>query len=320
MRRRLIFVVLPLAGLAVLLLRAPIASGIHALVVRRVARQTLIGWGLAPTPENIRLYQSLDQIPPPPDNQPPVFCDPAHPPPAIPAHQRFSSRWTYGQLADNGRISIGVYHADPAVSSRLESIVRACADQTHERISITLLTTRKDLVRSFSRDSIVLYFGHAHAGRGIRFADETAEPPLPMAPDILDIPRWNLTPEDTVVEDLGEGRMRILGGSQGLQELNVQCKVFAYFGCRTDTYFRTSWAQRFPQVDFIGTAYVCDASAMAPDLLTRLVHGLLAGHALADIAGALNQDRSAAILFGRAKEVSHYHNSTNHPPALFTFQ
>jgi hypothetical protein len=318
MRRRLIFVVLPLAGLAAWLLRQPLESQIKALVARRAARHTLTGWGLVPTPENMRLYQALGQLPPPPDNDPPDFCDSAHPPPPIPAPQRFSARWTYGQLAHSGRITIGVYHVDPVVSRRLDSIARACAEQTHGRISLSVLTTRDELVRSFAEDSIVLYFGHANAGRGIRFADETTEPPLPMAPEFLDVPRWSLTPHDTVLEDLGDGRMRIQGGNHRLRDLNVQCKVFAYFGCRTDVYFREIWAEQFPRVDFIGTAYVCDASAMAPDLLAKLVHGLLAGGSLPDIVESLNQNRSAAILFGRAKEVAHYHNPTNHPSVLFT--
>lgn len=310
---------LRLAGLLALpaiiyALRQPIESGITHLVARRTARQTLITWGLTPTRENIHLYLTSHHTPAPATPAP----LPSPPLPAIPPDTPFSSHWRYGDLFRNHRLSIGVYILAPALPDGLDTLLGDHPAGPGNTITLRLLRTRQELLDSFARDSIVLYFGHANFGKGIIFPPHSGDAPIPMGRDTLLIPERHLAPEDTVIARLDNGLIRIRGGADGLKNLNVQCNLFGYLGCRTDLYFRDIWQAHFPRVDFVATTYVTHSIAAAPAILHTWLTGLQRGHPLTAIIHDLNQNQSAEILFGRINETTRYHNPATHPAQLFT--
>lgn len=307
-----------LCALAGFAFRARIESAVESGIGRACARKALRTWGLVPSRENVDLYLALGA--PREESRGTSgasFADESSTDRLPPADRRFSAQWTYGELSDNGSIAIGVYGVHPDNDSRLAPLARACPETAGSPVSIRWLRSRDDLLRAFAEDDLVLYFGHAHVGRGIVFDGPGPEEPLWMGRDVLAVPRKYLSPSDVVLEDLGNGILLIQGGSQGLHGLDVRCKVFGYFGCRTDRYFRETWHARFPRVDFIGTAYVCNTLTLAPGILSTLVQGLRQGHPLADIVPAMNHGRAVDLLFGRITESSTFHNTTNHPAALF---
>ena len=313
-RRRIVLLALLLPALVGLGCRGWIESAVAAWIGRAAAREALAAWGLEPNPGNVGLYLAAAREAPWDSAAPPVdWTAPSIPPPA---DRRFSARWTHGQLRDDGPVTIGVFGVDPANDRRLDGIARAGAAAANAPVVLRWLRSRDDLLRSFATDDIVLYFGHANVGRGIVFSGP-GEEPLWMGRDILDVPRDHVLPTDVVLEDPGDGLVRIQGGSPGLDGLDVRCKVFGYLGCRTDRYFRGTWQARFPATDFIGTTYACNTSALAPGILAAFVQGLRDGRSLADIVAALNQDRAADLLFGRLKETAKYRNSADLPDTLF---
>ena len=319
MRRLVIYgFLLALTGTA-LLCRGWIEETAARVVTRRAARQALAAWGLPPSRENVALYLAMGGYRPDFREEAIRFIAESPPPPTRPASVRFSDRWTYAAVLADHPVTVGVYDPDPSVADFLDRISRFDPANPDRWFVVRWLKTRDDLVRSFAQDAFVLYFGHANAGRGIAFTGPDAEAPLPMGPDTLEVPRTQLTAADEVLEDLGNGFVRIPGGSQGLDTLAVGCKVFGYFGCRTDRYFRDTWQSRFPQVDFIGTTYACHTMDMAPEILLKLARGLHAGRSLGEIVDDLNRDQAAAILFGRMKETTLYRNSSAHAEQLFTY-
>ena len=319
MRRRFIFVFLPLLGLAALAFRGPIEALTDHIVGRLAARKVLASWGLAPSPDNVDLYLSVDRSPGGGRTTSADFGGPATPVAAIPDDRRFSDHWSYGQLFEQGRITIGIYNADPLVRARLDRMIRDCSLASSNRITVRWLRSREELIHSFAHDTIVLYFGHANVGKGIVFDEQNKEPPLRMGRETLVVPRRTLAEGDVVLEDLGDGFVQIQGGSQGLQDLVVSCKGFGYLGCRTDSYFREIWKARFPTVDFIATTYACTTVAMAPEILHTLVRGLQEGRTLGEIVHAMNQGQASTILFGRIKETAQYRNRNDHAAVLFTY-
>ncbi len=308
----LALVLLPLIGLG---LRGRIESAVAVWIGRAAAREALTAWGLDPNPGNVDLYLAAAREAPWNSAASPLdWTAPGVPPPA---DRRFSTRWTHGQLHDDGPVVIGIFGVDPTSDRRLDGIARAAAAATNSPVALRWLRSRDDLLNSFAKDDIVLYFGHANDGRGIVFSRSGDEPPLWMGRDILDVPREHVLPDDVVLGDSGAGFVRIRGGSPGLDGLDVRCKVFAYLGCRSDRYFRDTWQTRFPATDFIGTTYACNTSALASGILAAFVQGLREGRSLADIVAAMNQDRAADLLFGRLKETAKYRNSADHPDTLF---
>lgn len=230
-----------------------------------------------------------------------------------------AGNWSYGQLFEDGHLAICAYIQPPFIPATLEEMVRDYPAGPGKTISFERLHSRQELIEAFSRNTVVFYFGHANYGRGIVFEPFTNEQPIPMGRDTLLVPGNHLTPSDNVLEHLDNGFVRIQGGSHGLRELNVRCRVFGYFGCRTDFHFRDVWRANFPQVDFLATTYVTHSIKMAPGILQAWIAGLQQGRTLAEIVEDMNRDRSAAILFGRMTEVSRYHNPDHHPDCLFTY-
>ena len=286
MRRRILYSLFALT-LAAVLFRAPLTAVIGRGVARVAARQTLVAWGLEPTRENIQLYLAADHarlgawI----HDQTPIGRP--GPLPVIPAAARFSPRRSYGDLFAKGHVVIGIYNQDPSVAPRLAQLAGDYPAGPGRTITVRRLLSRADLLDSLARDTFVLYFGHANHGQGIRFDPQDREPPLRL--------------DDAT-----------------LAGLEVNSQLFGYFGCRTDLYFRDIWQRHFPQMDFLGTTYVCHTTILAPEILRQLVEGLQSGRALHDIVAALNQNKADAILFGRLNEVRNYQNSNPYARALFT--
>lgn len=313
-RRQLAVLILSL--LALYLLRGPIERLANAVIQRWAARRAVATWGLAPTRENVDLYLGSDHSRAL-DEQ--AFNPLAGSQNPVPDCTYFSDHWSYGQLFQNGRLAIGIYVQDRYISPSLQNGIRDFPVGPGKTISIRWLRSRQELVDSFARDAIVLYFGHSNYGKGILFDPRSGETPIPMGRAILVIPQNHLSPSDEVLEHLDNGLVRIRGSSQGLQELDVRCKVFAYLGCRSDFYFREVWSSHFPNVDFVATLYVAHAVKAAPEIVRHWITGLQQGRSLADIVDAMNQGQSAAILFGRMNEVTRYHNPDRHPDHLFTY-
>ena len=295
-------------------LRCPIQSAVNRLVARWTARKTLMTWGLAPTRENIHLYLTSLHTPTP--SRAPV---PASDLPAIPPDAPFSGHWRYGDLFRNHGLSIGVYiHALP-LPDGLADLIGDHPAGPGNTLTLRLLRSRRDLVESFARDAVVLYFGHANFGKGILFDPRSGEAPIPMGRDTLLVPERHLAPGDEVLGRLDNGLIRIRGGADGLKDLDVQCNVFGYLGCRTDPYFRDVWQAHVPCVDFVATTYVTHSVDAAPGILRTWISGLQRGQTLAAIVDDLNRNQSAAILFGRMSETTRYRNPDHHPDRLFTY-
>ena len=274
-------------ALAAVLFREPLAAAIGHAVNRWEARKTLAAWGLEANGENIDLYLAADHF----RLGAWAFDDRAigisAPLPAISGAARFSERWSYGDLFEPGRVVIGIYDMDCAITSRLERLARDYPAGPGRTIAVRRLLSRADLLQSLAHDAFVLYFGHANTGQGIRFDPQDREKPVPMDDATLD-------------------------------GLEVKCKLFGYFGCRTDLYFRDAWQRHFPQVDFLATTYVCHTTVLAPEILRQLVEGLQQGRHLDQIVAALNQNQAAAILFGRMVEAGKYKNPNPRAAELFT--
>lgn len=288
MRRFVLYGFLLAAVLAVLLFRGPIEAGVERAVARHSARRTLASWGLEPSRDNVALYLAADHarlgawI----FDDGPIGID--GPLPATPDDIRFSENWTYGDLFARGWVTIGIFNADRAVAARLDRLVGDYPAGPGRGIAIRRLRSREDLLRSLANDTATFYFGHANLGQGIRFDPQNLEKPLPM--------------DDGTLADLV-----------------VHCKVFGYFGCRTDRYFRDVWKRHFPQVDFIATTYVCHTTVLAPEILKQWVEGLQRGRNLGQIVAALNRNKADILLFGRMEEVGKYRNAAGHADQLFTY-
>jgi hypothetical protein len=285
MRRKSIWLLLLLSALAALAFRGSIETWTNDIVARHSARKTLASWGLEPSRDNVDLYLSANHANPFGRGSDAESMGSAEPVDSIAAEVRFSDRWNYGQLYEQGQVTIGVYVSDPVVPARLDRIAREYPAGPGRRISVKWLRSREELLRALAGDTLVFYFGHANTGRGIRFEHEE--------------PIW-----------MDDGT---------LDRLDVKCKVFGYFGCRTDRYFRDTWQTHFPAVDFIATTYVCHTTGLAPDILDQLVQGLQQGRDLGRIVEAMNQDKAAALLFGRMNEVRKYRNPDDHADRLFTY-
>ena len=268
--------------------------------------------GPHPTRENIHLYLTSHHTP-----HPPPRAAPLPPLPAIPPDTR--SQATGATATCSGiTASPSAFISSHPPSRRPRHPARRPSAGPGNTITLRLLRTRQELLDSFARDSIVLYFGHANFGKGIIFPPHSGDAPIPMGRDTLLIPERHLAPEDTVIARLDNGLIRIRGGADGLKNLNVQCNLFGYLGCRTDLYFRDIWQAHFPRVDFVATTYVTHSIAAAPAILHTWLTGLQRGHSLAAIIHDLNQNQSAEILFGRINETTRYHNPATHPAQLFT--
>ena len=288
MRRPYTILFLVFSVAAAWMLRGRIESLVDGMVCRHSARKTLAAWGLPPSRDNVDLYLSANHARPLAWESHPDSFGNTGSFESIPQDRPFSGRWTYGQLFDPDQITIGVYNMDAAVTARMERISRDYPAGPGRRISVTWLRSRDDLLRSLANDTIVFYFGHANTGQGIRFDPQDREKPIPMDDATLD-------------------------------GLDVKCKVFGYFGCRTDRYFRDIWNRHFPATDFLATAYVCHTTRMAPDLLRLWVEGLQQGLSLGEIVDALNRDKAAALLFGRMSEARKYHDPDPQAATLFTY-
>ncbi len=288
-------------------------SGVNVLVSRWAARKAVTGCGLPPTRSNINLYLSSRHARAVPEPLP-ASADL----PAIPDDAPFSANWRYGDLFTDGRLTIGVYLMAPSSPDALGDLVGDHAAGPGRTVTLRLLHSRQDLVEAFACDTIVLYSGHANFGKGIAFDHRSGEAPIPMGQDTLLVPANHLAPADEILERLDHGMVRIRGGCQGFEELNVQCKVFGHLGCRTDLYYREVWKSHFPHVDFVATTYATHSGA-APGILRHWILGLQRGRPLAAIVEDMNQRQSAAILFGRMEETTRYHNTDRHSGSLFTY-
>lgn len=312
-------VLLSLTAIAALVFRAPIGEGVQHLVQEHSAKQTLISWGLEPTRENVALYLSMEHGGGLTGS--PVEMEPfVRPQTAIATRTAFSPHWTYEQLFESPPLRIGIYNQDPEANRWIEPLAQNLNRTSTHTLFVHLLHSREELIRSFAEDTIVLYFGHANIGRGILFGPPHAEAPIRMGSETLVMPEDHLFESDVILNHLSNGFVRIQGGSEDLDDLTVNCKVFGFFGCRTDLYYRDIWQERFPTVDFIGTTYVCHTTALAPALLHELLQGIGNGRSFCDIITRMNQKKSSAILFGRINEVTRYRNPSDHATELFTCQ
>ncbi len=206
----------------------------------------------------------------------------------------FSPRVSFEKLYDDddgdgeGEITLGIYCQFPndisRVNSKLLEILGSDRDiknvlawlepiAASRRIKLKYLETKQDFIDPMRNYDIKFFAGHAGCGRGPDFSREAGEHDyLRMGRDILTIPEYYLHDDDEVIEYLHNGLVRIRGGSQDLDGLQVGCDVFIYEGCRTELYYRAILAERFPQLDFVGTNYA--TSYMPSDLITALVIGL----------------------------------------------
>ena len=165
-----------------------------------------------------------------------------------------------------------------------------------------------------SEYDIALFFGHSNLGQGMDFN----QGPIRMGADTLHVPARHLSPHHVIQEELENGLVAVVGGSEDLAGLNIRNKLFVYYGCRSDGYYREILEQTFPNRDYIFTHYIWSATIHAPSIIRELVHVLEQGESIETYTERINRNHEKDILWGRLKEVHMYKNPGPHSSVLLS--
>jgi hypothetical protein len=285
--------------------------------IRNEAPKVLHQLGLEATRENIDLYMTVQIGGKPPEDGwtsrlKPIPCESI---PKIRHKCGFSEHWTYADLLDDELIEVGVFMQRALAWPDLEPLLEAGKQQWREHgIVIHITETEAEFRDALARYDIAMFFGHSNLGQGMDFN----QGPLDMGNDTLEIPFQHLSPDHEIIEELSNGLFRVAGGSKDLAGLNIQNKLFAYMGCRSDGYYREVLEAQFPGRDFLLTHYVWSATIHAPQIIRELAHCLEQGQTLEHFTKQINRGHETDVLWGRLKEIHMYKNEGPHSPVLFS--